>query len=235
VMNIPNFPLIMVISYLTLLDSDWTNWIDRRLQVSSTSDQSANNPSNRPIKPTQSGCLGILMAIPRGAVQGAYRGLLACLLGGVMVVVIWGNLLNNDRLAIRLNVHAMPGVVESNLRATGLWQSWALFAPDPLSYEGWFGLNGIFANGETYDVRSSLRRPHWYSGPLARWGKLEENLMSRDKDDPLFDAWAVYTCNQFRSQGMVGLQIVLYSRLTTPPGQPFLPYRTSVIKGGDCR
>ncbi len=234
VMNIPNFPLVMIISYLMLIDRDWVDWIDRRLQVSTPTTQPVTLLPDKSPQVTKSGCIGLLMAMPRGIAQGAYRGLLACALAAVMITVIWGNLLNNDRLAIRLNIRAMPGVVESNLRSTGLWQSWALFAPDPLPYEGWFGLNGMFQNGETYDVRSNLRRPHWYSGPLARWGKLEENLMTKEKDDPLFVAWAAYTCKQFQSQGIVGLQIVLYSRATTPPGQPFLPYRTIVMQGGNC-
>ncbi|MBI1281455.1 MAG: hypothetical protein GC179_25230 [Anaerolineaceae bacterium] len=232
VMNIPNFPLVMIISYLMLLDSGWVDWIDGRLQVSPKPAQAENEPPAT--EKQRGGCAGVLMAVPRGMVQGAYRGVLACALSAVMVVVIWGNLLNNDRLAIRLNTRAMPDYVESSLRAIGLWQSWALFAPDPLPYEGWFGLNGIFQNGETYDVRSSLQRPHWYSGPLARWGKLEENLMLREKDDPLFVAWATYTCKQFRDRGIVGLQIVLYSRATTPPGEPYLPYRTTVLQGGSC-
>lgn len=235
VMNIPNFPVVMIISYLMLIDSGWVNWIDNRLQVTRPSSQPAlNPPTDKPVQESKSGCLGVLMAMPRGIAYGAYRGLLACFLAMVMIIIIWGNLLNNDRLAIRLNTPAMPALLESNLRTIGLWQSWALFAPDPLPYEGWFGLNGIFENGETYDVRSSLRRPHWYSGPLARWGKLEENLMTKEKDDPLFVAWAAYTCKQFRSQGIVGLQIVLYSRATTPPEQPFLPYRTTILEGGQC-
>lgn len=234
VMNIPNFPLVMIMSYLMLIDSGWVDWIDSRLQVSSLSAQPVTNPPNKSTHESKSGCLGVLTAMPRGIGQGAYRGLLACFLAAVMIMVIWGNLLNNDRLAIRLNTRAMPGILELNLRIIGLWQSWALFAPDPLSYEGWFGLNGIFQNGETYDVRSSLRRPHWYSGPLARWGKLEENLMTKAKDDPLLVAWAAYTCNQFRDRGIVGLQIVLYSRATTAPGEPFLPYRTTILHGGDC-
>ncbi len=234
VMNVPNFPLIMMLSYLMLFDSAWVDWIDWHLQVTTPLAQPPMNPPDKPAHGSKSGCLGVLIAMPRGIAQGAYRGLIACALAAVMVVIIWGNLLNNDRLAIRWNTPAMPVLVESTLRTIGLWQSWSMFAPDPLPYEGWFGLNGIFQNGETYDVRSSLRRPHWYSGPLARWGKLEENLMTKAKDDPLFVAWAVYTCKQFRSQGIVGLQIVLYSRATTAPGEPFLPYRTTILQGGNC-
>jgi hypothetical protein len=234
VMNIPNFPLVMIISYLALIDSSWVEWIDGRLQVRTTPAQAESQLLAKPMQQGKSGCLAALMAIPRGMAQGAYRGLVAFVLAGIMIAVIWGNVLNNDRLAIRLNTPAMPPPIESSFRAIGLWQSWALFAPDPLPYEGWFGLNGIFQNGETYDLRSPLNRPHWYSGPLARWGKLEENLMTKDKEDPLFAAWTVYICNEYRQKGLAGLQIVLYSRPTSPPGQPFLPYRTVVMQGSDC-
>jgi hypothetical protein len=181
-----------------------------------------------------SGCLGFFTAIPRGMAKGAYRGLFACLLLAIMGAIVWGNLLNDEHLAIRLDTPAMPTNLERTLRATGLWESWSMFAPDPLSYEGWFGLNGIFQNGETYDLRSPLERPHWYYGPSARWGKLEENLMSKEKDDPLFSAWAAYICRENRFKGLKGVQIALYSRATSPPGQPFLPYHTVIMRGGDC-
>ncbi|MBA3874703.1 MAG: HTTM domain-containing protein [Anaerolineae bacterium] len=235
VMNIPNFPLVMIMSYLLLIDSGWTDWIDRHLQINATSPQATNVVIPSPVQKAQSGCLGVLLAVPRGIIHGSYRGILACVLLAVMVFVIWGNFLTNDLLAIRLNVPAMPSAVEANLRAVGLWQSWALFAPDPLSYEGWFGVNGIFSDGQIYDIRGGYERPHWYSGPLARWGKLEENLMTKPKDDPLFSAWAAYICQQHPFDGLTGVQIVLYSRATSAPGQPFLPYQTTVLLGASCQ
>ncbi len=235
VMNVPNFPLVMIISYLLFLDSGLMDWFDTRLQTSETASEATSRLPSPAIQETQRGCQGVLLAIPRGMVQGAYRGLFACLLAILMGFIIWGNFLANDRLAIRLHTRAMPSVVEANLRATGLWQSWAMFAPDPISYEGWFGVNGIFPNGDTHDIRSGYERPRWYSGPLARWGKLEENLMTKEKEDPLFMAWAAYTCQQYRSTRLKGVQLVLYSRATSPPGQPFLPYQSVVMYGTDCR
>jgi hypothetical protein len=234
VMNIPNFPLVMIISYLMLLDSGWVDWIDRRLRPDDPALKAVNTVPIIPKPAAQGGCLGALLAIPRGMVQGAYRGVFACLLVVVMVVVIWGNLLSNDELAIHINIRAMPSAVEADLRTIGLWQSWALFAPDPLSYEGWFGVLGIFPKDDVHDLRNPYVRPHWYTGPLARWGKLEENLMGKEKDDPLFVAWAAYACQQNRSKGIIGVQIALYSRATSPPGQPFLPYHTVVMRGADC-
>jgi hypothetical protein len=234
VMNIPNFPLVMIISYLMLLDSGWMDWIDRRLQPGDAASQMANS-SPPPLQVVRGGCLATLMAIPRGMAQGAYRGVFACILVVLMGFVIWGNLLSNDRLAVRLNIPALPGAVEANLRTIGLWQSWALFAPDPITYEGWFGVNGIFPHDAIIDLRSPSERPRWYSGPLARWGKLEENLMTKDKDDPIFNAWAAYACQQNLSKGIQGVQIVLYSRPTSPPGQAFLPYQTVVMRGANCR
>lgn len=230
VMNVPNFPLVMIIGYLMLIDPRWLDRLKRYelpLPV----------PKPLPIKEAAkvpSGCAATLAAIPAAMGKGAYRALLACVLLAAMVSIIWGNILSNDRLAIRLHTPAMPRVVEESLRAIGLWESWALFAPDPLSYEGWFGLNGVYAGGSIRDVRSALDRPRWYIGPQARWNKLEENLMTKAKDDPVFSAWAVYTCRQLRESGLIGLEIVLYSRSTSPPGQPFLPYQTQVMRGADC-
>ena len=221
VMNIPNFPLVMVISYLMLLDSGWMDWIDRRLQPGEATSQATSDLPSASTQAARGGCLALLLAMPRGMVQGAYRGVFACVLAALMGFIIWGNLLSNDRLAIRLNIPALPGVMEANLRTIGLWQSWALFAPDPINYEGWFGVNGIYSNGDIRDIRSGYERPHWYSGPLARWGKLEENLMTKDKDDPLFSAWAAYNCHQYQTGGLIGVQIVLYSRATSHRGNRF--------------
>ncbi len=237
VMNVPNFPLIMMFSYLVFLDSDIVNWIERQFLVNETPAQPDSDlPAEIPKPaPTKRGCSGALAEIPRGMAQGAYRGLVATALVTVMSVVVWGNLLNNDALARQLQLRAMPAALENGLRAIGLWESWAMFAPNPLTFEGWFGLNGIFPNGNIYDLRSGLNRPHWYYGPTARWGKLEENLMSRGIDDPLFTAWTTYTCHEYQATGVVNVQIVLYSRPTSPPGQPFEPYQTKVIQGVDCR
>ncbi len=231
IMNIPNFPLVMIIGYLVLLDPHWLAWLNNRQegQVQAAAPQLAPAEVKAP-----SGCRAIVAGVPAAMGKGAYRGLLACLLLGIMFSIIWGNVLSNDLLAIRMHTPPMPRALEANLRATGLWQSWALFAPDPMRVEGWFGLNGIFANDSTYDLRSPLDRPHWYIGPEARWGKLEENLMNKEKDDGIFIAWAVYICRQMRGNGLRGLEIVLYSRPTSAPGQPFLPYQTRVIRGADC-
>ena len=235
VMNVPNFPLVMIISYLTLLDSERMDWIDQRLHSVKLLTRIFSGRASAVTQEMPKGCLGLLTAISRGMLNGAYRGLVAGALAAVMLFVIWGNLLANDRLSLQLQTPAMPTVVEANLRVLGLWQSWALFAPDPLSYEGWFGVNGVFPNGETYDLRNKNGRPHWYLGPEARWGKLEENLMTKDKDDPIFIAWVAYTCHKYQSLGISGVQLALYSRATSAPDQPFLPYQAVVMRGSDCQ
>ncbi len=231
VMNIPNFPLVMIIGYLMLIDPRWLDWLSRYELVQ----QFPKRVVPVPVQPTKSptGCAAMLAGIPAAMGKGAYRALLAGILLAAMFSIIWGNVLSNERLVTRLHTPAMPRALEESMRAIGLWESWALFAPDPLTYEGWFGLNGIFPN-TTYDVRSRVDRPRWYVGPQARWGKLEENLMTKSKDDPIFSAWAVYTCRQFRGSGILGLEIVLYTRTTSPPGQPFLPYQTQIIHGANC-
>lgn len=224
VMNVPNFPLVMLTSYLLLIDPRWLDWAAPKYALI---------PPNDAAK-AGAGCRATLTGIPAALGKGAYRGVSVLMLASVMGFVIWSNILSDDRLAIQLNVPAIPRPVEDVMRATGLWQSWGMFAPNPLGFEGWFGLNGIFPDGFARDIRSATGRPRYYVGPLARWGKLEENLMMRDKDDPVFIAWAAYLCQQVRGTGMVGVEIVLYSRLTSPPGQPFLPYQMSVIRGANC-
>ena len=231
VMNIPNFPLVMITGYLVLIDPRWLNWVKRRSLVLS---QMTTAPPVGATVPKPTGCAAILAGIPAAMGKGAYRALLAAGLTAAMGSIIWANVLSNEHLAIWLRTPAMPTALEQGLRATGLWESWALFAPDPLRVEGWFGLNGVFAKGSIRDVRNPVDRPRWYIGPQARWGKLEENLMTKDKDDPLFSAWAIYTCRQMIDSGMTGLEIVLYSRSTSLPGQPFLPYQTTVIRGASC-
>ncbi|MCA0454251.1 MAG: HTTM domain-containing protein [Chloroflexi bacterium] len=231
VMNIPNFPLVMITGYLVLIDPRWLDWFKQRGRTRSQTPLMLPVPATAP---EPAGCAATLAGIPAAMGKGAYRALLAAVLIGAMGSIIWANILSDDLLAVRLRTPAMPMALEQGLRAVGLWESWAMFAPDPLRFEGWFGLNGIFSGEGIRDVRNPTDRPHWYVGPEARWGKLEENLMTKDKDDPLFSAWAVYTCRQYLDSGITGLEIVLYSRATSIPGQPFLPYQTTVIRGASC-
>ncbi len=235
VMNVPNFPFVMMSSYLMLLDSGWMDWIDQRLRSVNIWARLFSALPASVVQDSPKGCLALITAISRGMLHGAYRGLVACVLAAVMLFVIWGNLLANDHLSQQFHVPAMPAVVEANLRIVGLWQSWALFAPDPISFEGWFGITGIFSDETIKDLRSNADHPHWYIGPLARWGKLEENLLTKDKDDPLFSAWAAYICQEYHSTGLTRVQIVLHSRATSPPGQPFLPYQSLIIEETTCR
>lgn len=231
VMNVPNFPIVMISSYLLLLDSGWMDWVDGRLRRGRITEPATSQAENA----QATGCAGVLVAGSRGMVVGAYRGVLACALLGVMVSVLWGNLLTNDAIAVRLNVPAMPVSIESKLRAVGLWEGWTMFAPDPLRYEGWFGIVGTAADGTQTELRGKGERPQWYVGSLARWGKLEENLMFKDPDDPLFSAWLLYTCRVYRDQGYERLQIVLHRRQTSAPGEAFRPYETVVMQDAVCK
>ncbi len=231
-MAIPNFPLVMLTSYLLFFDSRWVNaleqWIqkatDERMQFSKMRAECADKTVER------KGCGGLLAGMARGTMQGGYRAALAAFLLFCMTVIIWGNLLNDDVLANNLNLNPMPPDWNTALLSLELSQTWSLFAPEPLQHDGWFILAGTFTDGRVVDVQTDappgVIRPQWFIGPFSRWSKFEENLMGAGSYSPIFASWGAYTCRT--TEGLKSLQIILRSRLTSPPGQAFQPYTDQI-------
>jgi HTTM domain len=239
-MAIANFPLVMLSSYLVFLDSRWVDWLEERAgRIMSRNRIEETSPArNPPVQPDlPRGCAGLLAAMARASVQGAYRAALAGLLVCCMACVLWGNITDNDKLALDFNVPPLPPTLDSLMKSLEMAQSWGLFAPEPVREDGWLILAGQFTDGHTIDLRTGVPpgdvRPRWWIGPWARWPKFEENIMHTSGYNPIFAAWGDYACSQ--TSNLVSLAITLRSRSTAAPGQPFQPYHDQILWQGTCR
>lgn len=233
-MAIPNFPLVMLCSYLAFLDPRWINWgegqITRILKSLPPSLPAAGDPSE------PSGCGGLIANIISAVGQGGYRAALAGLLTFAMICIIWMNILNNDRLSTEWNVNPMPSGLQNMVGSLGLSQSWSLFAPDPLGLDTWFILAGQMKGGQRIDLRTGespgTARPRWWVGPWARWEKFEENLSRVETYSPLWVSWGAYLCREY--QDLESLEIILRSQKTVLPGQPFPAQQDQIMWSGSC-
>lgn len=233
-MNVPNFPAIMLLSYLMLLDPRWIDWGGKWLLKRGWQIGHRETPATPTIE--KSGCSGLIGQIGRGAFAGAGRGVFALLLMGLMGAVLWGNIVDNDRIADSLGAPSMPPAVQNALISAGLWQAWGLFAPEPLSQDTEFMIVGTFADGRVLDLRTDqppeTSRARYFIGPWSRWNKFEENMGRADNTHPVLGSWLAYTCRS--TSGLASVEIMLRTRPTVRPGQPFADYTSRRMAGRDC-
>ncbi len=226
-MNVPNFPIIMLLSYITLLDSRWLDALERRLGWT-------HPVATADVLP--GGCGGVLAALVRGAGVGIRRGLQSAALLTAFVCVVWINLQNDPGMAATLQIAPIPPPLEKTLQTLELWQNWSMFAPDPLAGDVWFVLVGTGADGIARDLRTGLApgvvRPRWWIGPDARWPKFEENLVRAGPDSALLRGWGEWACRTYPDVRTV--EIRMRSTSPVPPGQPFPPETEAVWWTGDC-
>lgn len=226
-MNVPNFPIIMLLSYLTLLDRRWIDALEARLGW--TSPPAAVNP-------IPAGCGGLLAAAAQGAGLGIRRGAAALLLAAIFAAILWVNLRSDSGIATLLQTPPVPTPLETGVLALGLWQNWGMFAPDPLHSDNGFLLVGTDASGTRRDLRTGLppgeMRPRWWIGPWTRWLKFEENLANAGPESPLLPAWGAWACRS--DPALRTVEIRVRTTPTVPPGQPFPPEVEHIWWSGRC-
>jgi hypothetical protein len=228
IMNVPNFPLVMLIGYLPFFEPRWIDWLEQRPLVRSLLRASVvDEPRTEP---------GCLLRLGGTILNNTTRIVMTVFLGGVMTAVIWAQILQNDGLGIALNIQPMPTRLEMLLVQSGLWQSYPLFAPNPRVTDAWLILRATTADGTTTDLRTGLppseQRVQYPLGFGGRWGKLEEQLFDRPDGDPIFPAWIRYACAQ--DADLTRVEFVFRYRLTVPQGQPLNAYAERVKVAGEC-
>ncbi len=217
-LSIPDFSLVMLISYLLFLEPEWIvaaeRWLRRRLNRSlpaSLPQAVGGNPD--------------AMDSPQVHWTPSRR-LLTVFLAVMMLGAIWWNV---DYLGeYREPVAPMPGGVRSILWYSGLWQYWDLFAPLPLQVDGWITIPGVFEDGTTLDLRTgappNADMQRFVVGPLVRWEKFEENVYN-NQYEPILLAWGQYYCRRYNEiearpigSRLATLEIHFRYRRSVPPG-----------------
>lgn len=103
----------------------------------------------------------------------------------------------------------VPDMARKVILYSGLWQSWDLFAPNPIRRDGRFVIEGRFAS----DARINLLTGHsieeelppLLAGPAMRWVKFEE-FVFRERPDAILRSWGAAYCRRYNADPTVQLQ-----------------------------
>jgi hypothetical protein len=220
---IPDFSLVMMISYLLFFEPSWVEWIKDRLPLNYMMDwverlpvaQRTDGHSDQEQE----------LAQETGALSRYryYRRLgTVALLGLLMVGVIWWNLVEVVAYTSP-PAPRMPDVPQGIMWYSGLWQYWDLFAPLPLQIDGRITVPGGFEDNARFDLYAAQTvRPMW--GPEMRWRKFEENINNYRYDD-LLREWGRYYCRLYNEtyalpegKRLATLEIRFVYRRSHPPG-----------------
>jgi hypothetical protein len=224
-MAIPDFSIVMMISYLIFFEPTWIVWLQKRLGGRRQVTESPQ-PTPDPL-PVGSNARSLVIQVGVSIVA------LTCMVG-----VVWWNR-NTLTLTGKYSAYPMPDWADAFMEYTGLWQGWAMFAPYPSLVDGWIEIPGKFEDGTIFDLRTGAApvddMPQLYWGPDMRWKKYEENI-NRDRNVKLLEAWASYYCNQYNTveslpmgQRLATLEIHIRFRHSYAPGKTAAPYQDELL------
>jgi hypothetical protein len=243
VLAIPDFSIVMLISFLNFFDNDWLKWLEQRFQ-----------PHFQAIEAR------FLALIPylypqtwRPKPDGRFdRIALSLILMPLFLLVIWWNVLqtsyyNDDAYVdapysrpISYPPEPFETILkrgENLLQLIGLWQYWDMFSPLPIQYDGFIVIEGEFENGQFLDLITGqpvdYEHPNrWYWGPEMRWEKWEENIYGGN-NEALRRSWAAYFCRYYETlpygERLARLEIQMVRRDSyAPDASPNEPYTTTI-------
>ncbi len=143
----------------------------------------------------------------------------------LFVLMLWTQLLPVGTGRVR---QALSAPIE----VLGLWQNWAMFAPDPLHDDGYWQAEGQLTDGSKLDVLAAvlpgMRADRRFR--FDRWIKLRSELFA-GRHDGMFRPLGSYVCRTHNRGGgaqLVDFQLVYYRRPTVDPGKPLPPYQRDV-------
>lgn len=231
-MAIPDFSLVMWISYLLFFESAWVKWlmhpVERLLRRLPTPLTAAPTTEALPV------------ALPwRRWGQGALS------LGIVIIfsTTVWGGLEEGRGLTTRL-APPMPDFAKLIDHQLHLASAWQMFVYPAIPRMGWLTIQGQFEHGENVllytggDPATGQIERLW--GPSARLRLFEQHLLN-SFPSTILNAWGGYYCQLFnqdpqRSAGtrLVTLEIYRHYRLGHLPDAPPNPYEDEPLWRHQC-
>lgn len=134
----------------------------------------------------------------------------------VFVIAVWTQLVPVGTGRVRVALSAPIELV-------GLWQNWAMFAPDPLHEDGHWQIDGVDTEGKPVDLLASVAEGMAADDNFLfrRWVKYRSELFA-GRHQGAFRPYASYLCrayNERRKSGqLVTFDLVYYRRATRDPG-----------------
>jgi Vitamin K-dependent gamma-carboxylase len=219
-MNVGNFPVIMLSALVLFLPSEW---IDRAVAIFSASARARLSPR--------------ALAFADGATREAVTALPAPvvlprrdLIGRAGGFALTGFAALAFLTAVPTQLDALRPRAElgSLLRFLSVDQRWDMFAPEPARSDGWMRMPAVLADGTTLDLLTggaaddSSER---YSDPLySRWAKVQERIASTAYSDYRLEYARQFcrTRNLHLRPGEVPLatfEVHYVERVIRPPGE----------------
>lgn len=238
-MAIPDFSLVMWISYLLFFEPVWVIWLERQvrrvLRLPPLLATPAFTPATQPAPP---------LLEPGARIRSlAGRGLLTAGLTLVLMATIWGGLEEGGGLRTRL-APPLPPFLKAIDHQLQLASAWPMFVYPIIPRTGWLQVDGQWADGATGILYSSADpatgQMYHLWGPSARLRLLEQHLLGA-LPSPILRAWGQYYCRLYNADSpqppahrLATLEIHLHYRWSHRPGAPAKPYDDDLLWRQQC-
>lgn len=233
-MDIPDFSLVMWISYIVFFEPSWVMYLEKQMRrlfkrpSPSTTGLAASAPSFHAVK-TRQAAIG--------------RLLLAVLLTMLLTVGVWSGIQSGPSLWNTL-APARPMIVRIINYHLHLGSGWQMFVYSAIPRTAWVMIYGRFENGAITLLHTGANpqtgQMYRQWGPYARLRLLEQHLAA-SFPSTILRAWGDYYCRfhnaaQNRQIGMrlTALEIHVRYRLTHVPDAPPNPFEDDLIWSHRC-
>jgi hypothetical protein len=231
-MNVGNFPLVMLAGLIPFLPASWVRLIVGWLRL-----------------PAIAARLRVPAAI--GAALGSRAA------GERRIVVAprsgpWPRVASVALAAFALTVFSTslpayiavgrPAPVDDVLRYADLMQKWNMFAPNPVTADGWMHIPAVLADGTQLDLATGgpPSDAPLFADPLySRWTKVTEWIASPD-GVPYRQEYSRMYCRlrnlhlQPGQSPIVSFDLIYYERQIPPPGGTPTPVRVITLNSHHC-
>jgi len=234
-MNVGNFPSVMLAGLIPFLPPSWVQLIVARLR--------AWVPAAITTRLRVPAAIGVMLIPPAAGVRpvqvpgwtGPWRGLAAIVLALFALVVFSTSL--PGYLAM-----PRPAPVDNTLQYADLMQKWNMFAPNPVTADGWMHIPAVLADGTTLDLATGgpPSDAPLVADPLySRWTKVTEWIASPD-GVPYRQEYSRMYCRlrnlhlQPGQSPIVSFDLIYYERQIPPPGGTPTPVRVITLNSHHC-
>ncbi|MDQ6859410.1 MAG: HTTM domain-containing protein [Chloroflexota bacterium] len=231
-MNVGNFPLVMLAGLILFLPASWVRAVAARLRLPAAFAPRLRVPA------------GLRMGLgpPAGArpnIVGAWSRLLpglASIALAVLALAVFSTSLPGYIAVPR------PAPVDDVLRYANLMQKWNMFAPNPVTADGWMRIPAVLADGTQLDLATGgpPSDAPLFADPLySRWTKVTEWIASPD-GVPYRQEYSRMYCRlrnlhlQPGQSPILSFDLVYYERQIPPPGGDQVPVRSILLNSHHC-
>lgn len=230
-MTIPDFSLVMGISYLLFFEPAWLDWLEQRCpwRLASAPQPLADQPARRHAQ------LPVPM-VKRRWFARAQQLVLTVGLTIAMVAIVWGSFESASNNYTPL-LPPMPAVLHTPITALQLSHSWGMFSYETLQRAGWIVIAGQFEQGAARTLYSGEHPPLW--GPEVQQRDLDQSVAIY-RQTPILRAWGHYYCQLYNGAQttpvgrLAHLEIHYRYRRTYRPGTAPRPLQDDLLWTHRC-